>query len=155
MMKVLLAVDGSPSSDAAVAEVCRRPWPTGTEVHVVIVDRPVEPSLLKSSPTIFDEIVKQQRSDALRHLTSAVETLESRSPGLRVGSMLLEGYPKEAIVEEAERWGADLIVLGSHGYGPVKRFLLGSVSLAVATSAPCSVHIVRRAAAGPDDQAQS
>lgn len=153
-MKILLAVDGSPCSNAAVAEVCRRPWPPETEVHVVTVDRPVERSLLKASPTIFDEVVKQQRADALKHLTEAVETLEARAPGLRVMSMLLEGFPKEAIVDEAERWEADLIVVGSHGYGPVKRFLLGSVSLAVATGAPCSVQIVRGPAEDPADVAQ-
>ncbi|MBX3414327.1 MAG: universal stress protein [Pirellulales bacterium] len=142
-MKILLAVDGSPCSNAAVEEVCRRPWPPDTEVHVVTVHRPAEPSLLKSSPTIFDELVKQQRSEALGHLTAAVETLEQRAPGLRVMSLLLEGLPKDAILDEAERWDADLIVVGSHGYSPVRRFLLGSVSLAVATGAPCSVQIVR------------
>jgi nucleotide-binding universal stress UspA family protein len=47
------------------------------------------------------------------------------------------------IVEEAEKWGADLIVLGSHGYGPMSRFLLGSVAHAVALHAPYSVEIVR------------
>jgi nucleotide-binding universal stress UspA family protein len=53
------------------------------------------------------------------------------------------GSPKEAILDEAERWGADLIVVGSHGYGAIQRLFLGSVSLAVATNALCSVEIVR------------
>ena len=56
------------------------------------------------------------------------------------------------IVEEAERWGADLILVGSHGYGSVKRFMLGSVSQAVATHAPCSVEIVR-ACRGAEEKA--
>jgi nucleotide-binding universal stress UspA family protein len=47
------------------------------------------------------------------------------------------------ILKEASRWQADLILLGCHGYGNVKRFLLGSVSQAVALHAPCSVQIVR------------
>jgi nucleotide-binding universal stress UspA family protein len=64
-------------------------------------------------------------------------------PGLTVTSAVLEGNPPEAILDEAERWGADLVVVGSHGYGPVKRRLLGSVSQAVALHAACSVEIVR------------
>jgi nucleotide-binding universal stress UspA family protein len=46
-------------------------------------------------------------------------------------------------VAEAEAWGADLIMLGSQGYGAVARFVLGSVSHAVASHAHCSVEIVR------------
>jgi nucleotide-binding universal stress UspA family protein len=56
---------------------------------------------------------------------------------------VIDGSPKQVIVEQAEQWGADLIVMGCHGFGPVKRFLLGSVSQAVAVHAPCSVEIVR------------
>jgi nucleotide-binding universal stress UspA family protein len=62
---------------------------------------------------------------------------------LRIETRVIDGSPKEEIVEEAETWGADLILIGSHGYGNVKRFMLGSVLQAVATHAPCSVEIVR------------
>ena len=55
------------------------------------------------------------------------------------------GSPKEVILDEADAFGADLIVVGSHGYGMVERFLLGSVSQAVALHAKCSVQIVRGA----------
>jgi nucleotide-binding universal stress UspA family protein len=47
-------------------------------------------------------------------------------------------------MDEAEKWGPDLIVLGSHGYSGWRRFLLGSVSHAVATHEHCSVEIVRQ-----------
>lgn len=142
-MKILLAVDGSPCSDIAIAEVARLPLPTEAVVHVVTVDGPVEPSLLRGVPTAFDEIVRQQRADAARRLNGAVGTLQGLAPGLTVLPKLLEGHPKDAIVGEAERWGADLIVVGSHGYGPIRRFFLGSVSLFVAHHAPCSVLIAR------------
>lgn len=56
----------------------------------------------------------------------------------------IEGEPNTAILNEAEAFGANLIVVGSHGYGVVKRFLLGSVAQAVALNAKCSVEIVRR-----------
>jgi len=69
--------------------------------------------------------------------------VKRNAPGLIVSPVLREGHPKDKILDEAEQWGADLIVVGSHGYGAVRRLFLGSVSLAVAINAPCSVEIVR------------
>jgi nucleotide-binding universal stress UspA family protein len=63
---------------------------------------------------------------------------------------IVEGSPKRVILDEAERWGADLIVVGSHGRRGLQRFLLGSVSQAVALHAPCSVEIVRMPLAQAD-----
>lgn len=143
-MKILLAVDGSAHSDAAVAEVARRPWPRGSEVRVIIVDPPVDSGLiLEESATVFDKLMQQQRSDARRYLQAAVDALKQASPDLTVTPILREGWPKEALLDEAERWKSDLIVVGSHGYGAIRRMFLGSVSLALATNAPCSVEIVR------------
>jgi nucleotide-binding universal stress UspA family protein len=59
-------------------------------------------------------------------------------------SVLIES-PKTVILEEARQWGADLIVLGSHGRGGMERFLMGSVAETVATHAECSVEVVRKA----------
>ncbi len=142
-MKVLLAVDGSPCGDVALAELARLPLPAGAMVHVLTVDARVDPSLLQGAPTAFDEIVSHQRAEAMKRLDASVGTLQRLAPRLTVVPKLLEGNPKDAIVGEAERWGADLIVVGSHGYGPIRRFFLGSVSLFVAHNAPCSVLIAR------------
>lgn len=65
-------------------------------------------------------------------------------PGLTVTSEVLVGSPKQLIVDEAERWQADLVVLGTHGHGAPGRFLLGSVAHSVVLHAPCSVEVVRR-----------
>lgn len=62
---------------------------------------------------------------------------------MKITTKVLSGSPKRVILEEAEAFGADLIVVGSHGYGMFERFLLGSVSQAVALHAKCSVEIVR------------
>jgi len=64
-------------------------------------------------------------------------------PDVSVTTKVMEGSPKDMIVEEAQDWGADLIVLGSHGYGRVRRVLLGSVASAVVVEAPCSVQVAR------------
>jgi nucleotide-binding universal stress UspA family protein len=84
-----------------------------------------------------------------KHGKTTVEQAMSRlrtgegSRSLEITTEVLKGSPKELIVDEATRWSADLIVVGSHGRGAVGRFFLGSVSLAVATHIPCSVEIVR------------
>ena len=83
-----------------------------------------------------------------RHLSSAVvdsavEEIRKKAPGLTVTTNVVEGNPKDAILEESRQWGADLIVVGSHGYGRLKRMVLGSVAGAVVANAPCSVHVAR------------
>jgi nucleotide-binding universal stress UspA family protein len=63
--------------------------------------------------------------------------------GLKAAGSVPSGNAKEVLLEEAKSWGADLIVVGSHGRRGLKRFLLGSVSEAVAMNAHCSVVVVR------------
>jgi len=66
-----------------------------------------------------------------------------RSAGINVSTAIAQGNPKSIILDEAKVWGADLIVLGSHGRKGLERFLVGSVSDAVLRHAHCSVEIVR------------
>lgn len=146
-MRILLAIDGSPCSNSAVDEVCRRPWPVGSEVRIITVLPPLEPPLgeVPDYPTVSacDYLFKQQAEEVSRLLDNSAAGVKLRAPDLCVSSVLLEGRPKDVILDEAERWSADLIVLGSHGRGIIRRLLLGSVSLAVVLNAPCSVEIVR------------
>lgn len=95
------------------------------------------------SPAAHFDSLQQERERASRDVDKAAKEIGERAPDLQVAAEALEGSPKKMIVEEAERWGADLIIVGSHGYGPVKRFLLGSVAQAVVLHAPCSVEVVR------------
>lgn len=146
-MKILLAVDGSEFSQLAVEEIVRRPWPSGTEVRVLSVVHPLpyipflDPGFV--SPATHYVSLNQERERASRDAEKAAKEIREKAPDLKVAVEALEGSPKKVIVEAAQHWGADLIVLGSHGYGAVKGFLLGSVSHAVVLHAPCSVEIVR------------
>ena len=128
--RVLLATDGSETSAAAARALAGRPWPEGSEFTVVSV---AEPWAIKSSRLEPEEAV-----------SSAQQVLASAE--LKATGAVLSGNPKEVILEEARRWKADLIVVGSHGRRGFKRFLLGSVSEAVAMNAHCSVVVVRGAA---------
>ncbi len=146
-MKILLAVDGSPFSDAAVESVSRRPWPDGSEIRIISV---VEPPVMPTSETwtlpenYYNELIKAGEEQARKALEVAASRISSSATTAPVVTAeIIHGYPKHAIVEEADRWGADLIVLGSHGYRGLTRLLLGSVSQAVASQANCSVEIVR------------
>ena len=144
-MKILLAVDGSIYSNAAVNDLASRPWPRDTEVRILSVAQPspyFPDPLLMVAATHFDS-QKDQLERADRTVTDAAAEIARLAPALKVTTQVIEGAPKKVIIEEAERWGCDLIVMGSHGYGPVGRFLLGSVAQAVSTHAPCNVEIVR------------
>jgi nucleotide-binding universal stress UspA family protein len=87
--------------------------------------------------------VKRQETAAAEALTLRVaNTLKSAD--LTTETVVREGDPRSVIVDEAEDWKADLIVVGSHGRTGLKRWLLGSVTQAVVAHAPCSVEVVRR-----------
>lgn len=147
-MKILLAVDGSSCSDAAVAAVAARPWPAGSEIKLLLAIHATVPYIpdpfLLHAAASMDSIARQrQAAEAVLERAAAVLQAGSGTRDLPISRVTVEASPKEAIVDEAERWGADLIVLGSHGRGLVQRFLLGSVSHAVVLHAPCAVEVVR------------
>jgi nucleotide-binding universal stress UspA family protein len=144
-MKILLAIDGSECSRAAVNEVARRPWPADSQVKVISIVEPPVP--LAAEPYMglgvyFEEAEQLMRKEAGKSVEQASAKL-SAAGGLQVSTEILTGSPKRMIVEAAEAWGADLIVVGSHGYQSWERMLLGSVSQSVAAHAECSVEIVR------------
>lgn len=147
-MQILLAVDGSADSQAAVAEVARRPWPTGSAVKIIaVVKLPFVPtaetrSLPESDYTRLEEAMREQAGGALR---AAAAQLQHHPSTLLVTTEILLGQPVEEILAEAQRWPADLIVLGPRGLGGFKRLLLGSTSHGVLQQASCSVLLVRPA----------
>ena len=151
-MKILLAVDGSPCSDAAVAEVGRRPWPEGSAIKVLTAfELPVPPTPegWALPANYFEDLDAALRQQARNTLDEAIATLKSKlSKSTTLDAQMLPGSARSVILEEAERWGADLIVVGSHGYRVWERFLLGSVSQSVVSHAKCSVEVVRCRAAG-------
>ena len=145
-MKVILAIDGSPHSHAALVEFAKQPWPNGTELQVLTVIHPSFPLVM--DPLFLGVSAHVQQAGELRHQAPALVEAASRlirdaEPALTVTTKIVEGGPKDMIVQEARDWGADLIVLGSHGYGRVRRMVLGSVASAVVAKAPCSVQVVR------------
>jgi len=147
-MRILVAIDGSEQSEAAVGEVARRHFPAESEVRVISVVNPPMPLSAESlaiSSGYHGELEKIEREGARRAIEKAALSLRESLAGgsVKITTEVLSGSPKGVILEEAEAFGADLIVVGSHGRGMLERFLLGSVSQAVALHARCSVEIVR------------
>lgn len=146
-MKILLAVDGSSCSEAAVNEVASRPWPSSSELRIVSAFQiPLSPTpeAWAIQPEYYDEMERAVREQAQKIVDVTSSRLkDALGPSVKITGQVLPGSPQSAILEEAEGWKADLIVVGSHGYGTWHRLLLGSVSQAVVSHAKCSVEVAR------------
>src|SRR5215470_10970531 len=129
-MKILLAVDSSAASQAAVREVAARLWPDGSIVRILNV---VDPTYTWNAPGLKESLLKS----AENLVRCASEPL--KLSGIDTTSIVLTGDPKAVVVDYAGQIGADLIVVGSHEASDIVRFLLGSVARAVVRFAPCSV----------------
>jgi nucleotide-binding universal stress UspA family protein len=146
-MKILLAVDGSPCSDAAVEEVGCRPWPDGSSIKVLTafeLPSPPTPEAWALPINYFEEMDLALRKQAENVVERAIGKLKPRlAKTISLDAQIVPGSPQSVILDEAEDWSADLIVVGSHGYRAWERFLLGSVSQSVVSHAKCSVEVVR------------
>lgn len=147
-MKVLVALDHSDCSQLALSSVKGRPWPEQASIKVVHVLEPYDPIDSTANQVQWSEWVKainvERRSSAQNLLDDAVGALQASHAKLCVTSELLESYlPDQAIIETAEDWSADLIVVGSHSRRGIKRLLLGSIAHSVLQQASCSVEIIK------------
>lgn len=134
-MKILLAIDSSSASQNVIAEAVIRPWPSGTRFCVLHI---VDVLGMGRSLAMIDE---EKRYGQILVAAAAEKLVRA---GHETSTDILVGFPRKAVVQYATEWGADFIMVGSHGQGALSRFLLGSVAQAVLHTAPCSVEVVRR-----------
>jgi len=145
-MNILLAMDDSPHSDAALHAVLSRPWPEGSSFFLISVVEPFHPEYAgwhTSYVPLALEAQKELLEATKRLVEESAAKVEQKFGKSKVRYEVMEGYIKDKILETAREWPADLIVMGSHGRRGFTRFLLGSVSEAVVSHAPCSVEIVK------------
>ena len=147
-MRVLLAVDASPCSEAAVRQVIERFTPSDTDVRVVhavewMKEMPLSFQYGQGPSAGHDVIESRERSFARAEALVGKVAGQLESAGFRVSVTTPDADPRHGIIDEARHWKADLIVMGSHGRHGVDRLLLGSVAEGVLRHAPCSVQIVR------------
>ena len=150
-LRILLAIDGSPCSVAAVNDVAHCRLPNGSAVEVLNVIHSRVPMMFDPAFTLAAAHADEQHEQERRSpeiLQAAATRLRRHRPHLDVTTKVVEGVPKDVILREATEWDADRVVVGSHGYGRVGRTVLGSTAATVAAEAPCSVVIARPAPSG-------
>jgi nucleotide-binding universal stress UspA family protein len=148
-MKIILAVDGSKYSHWAERWLAQLPFkeaPRVTVLHVVDLAALMEPVRLSPLAALtYGRLMRQELQRSLRaadRLTAQMaKQLAARWP--RTKAVVAKGDPAEQILARAKRERADLILVGARGVSDIRGFLLGSVSLKVATYAPCSVLVVK------------
>lgn len=143
-MKVIIGVDDSPCSEAAVAWVKKMPWPRGTKIVVLSVARPAVGAYAEvyAPQAPYLEQVMEEQVRHHQELSSKAER-NLRDAGFVTEARIAEGDPRIALVDTARLEQADMIVLGSHGRTGISKLLLGSVASHVVTHAPCTVVVVK------------
>ena len=147
-MKILFATDGGKQCDAAIETLKRLSLGPGDEIKMVsVVDMalPMAIDIYGGFLPDTSELEKSARENAGKIAEDAAAKVRAfvDPDRVKVSSDILFGSPDSRIVETAEEWNANLIIVGSHGYSRWERLLLGSVSDSVVHHAPCSVLVVR------------
>jgi nucleotide-binding universal stress UspA family protein len=143
-MKILIPIDESDHSRAAIDRALATTWPRGTSFVVLSVARtPVTLSTEMYAPGLSydDEVMKAEMEFRRRLADEAVAKL--KGAGFEASGEVIAGDPRLEIVDVARREGVDQILIGSHGRTGLKRLLLGSVASYVVSNAPCSVLVVK------------
>jgi nucleotide-binding universal stress UspA family protein len=144
-VRLLIGLDGSPESESVVREVASRSWPTTSQIKLAVVDDPAGmPFFGNDIPAVVEDETEADHAWGEKILADNAVILRAL-PQIEVITELIEGNPKNELVRAAEEWGADCIFVGSSGSSNRSaRFILGSVSAAVATRAHCSVEVIRK-----------
>jgi len=144
VLRLLVGHDGSPEADRAVAAVCNRVWPAGTEVRIVSVIEELVATRADKMAGIANTVsdINAEEHHWLEYLTGEAQQ-KCIQAGLAASTLVTDGDPKQTLIQEARRWNADTIFIGATGIGLVERLLLGGVSLSVIAHAPCTVEVVR------------
>lgn len=143
-MRILIATDGSEFSLTALRSVANRPWPAGSVAKVISVPEFIlfkDPSYLETHEV--KDLNKASLEDAKLSIAAGVGILSGSELKVCSDVPTFEDRPYLVILNEAETWQADMIVVGSHGRTGFDRIVMGSVAEAVALHAKCSVEVMR------------
>lgn len=157
-MKIMIAYDGSEYSEAAIHDLqfaglpregkvliasVRDSFPASTLSSSDLVEKAVISRRVLSTVALLEEHAVEAAEILNKQMIKASEKVRSYLPEWDVGTGIFSGIPAQSLLQEAEVWQPDLIVLGSHGRTALGRFFLGSVSTEIAEKANCPIRIVR------------
>jgi nucleotide-binding universal stress UspA family protein len=136
--KILVAIDGSPASEKALAAAVDLAGHYKADLTAVSVAEVPE------VVGMVDEVDEIRRGSE-RHFRGIGEAAVEygRSRGVTLRSVVLRGHAADAIIRYAESEGINLVVLGQHGHSRIARFFLGSTTDRVSEHCPCTVMIVK------------
>ncbi len=144
--RIVVGVDGSSGAERAIRSVGSRVWPVGTAVRLVAVDDGTSPTRIAHVLPATAAAIRGGNEEVAAAARVMVEWAEEelRAVGLNASVVNREGDPQRVLLEEARKWAADCIFVGSRGFrSAFERLRLGSVSTALVTNAGCSVEVVR------------
>ena len=146
-MKIIISTDGSDFSRTAVEKACQIiADPKNTEVKVVAVYQAVLPlDAFQQSVEYAEKEERSEQAKAEEFAQARARVIEEKFPnsGLSITSQAIMGAPDQILIDSANKWKADIIVVGSHGRGFLERTFQGSISDSLVHHAPCSVFVVR------------
>lgn len=146
--RILVPVDGSPTSNLGLAEAIKLGKLTGARLlllHAVdIAAVSVTPEAAAATPALFDAM-RDAGTEILARARATAETAGARVETVLVDTLV--GRVSDLVVEQAKSWRADLIVIGTHGRRGVSRLLIGSDAEQVVRASPVPVLLVRAKAA--------
>lgn len=144
-MKILVGVEDKQFAEVIGLFLCQmQGWSEDTEFKIVHVVEPLYFGAIAGYPNdAINSFIEESHRNGLSLVELVACKLQEKFPSLPVICGVLDGHPKEELVNMARKWKADMIVVGSHGRTGLSQFLLGSVSTAVLSDAPCSVVVVK------------
>jgi len=149
-LRILVGVDETPASEVVVAALSARHFPPQTQVKLVTATGVFEyfsSDILGSSVAVVpSDTIDELRRTAAEAATAVQEKLLAAYPDWKVtlSREVIEGDPKSVLLDIAEKWPADAIMLGTRDLSGAERFFIGSVSSAIVAHAPCTVEVIRR-----------
>ena len=145
-MRVLLGVDGSQASDRAVSLVSNLAWPAGSTIDVITA-HPSPAAGSRTPGALLPLDLARERENAVEVAAQGIADDAARrftAPDLTVETRVVRDRASQAILDEAERFEVDLIVLGNRGHGAIASAVLGSTCLEVIDRSPRPLLIARR-----------
>ena len=149
-MKILIATDGSDFSNEAIKK-CSQIINKGKDTAIKIVSVYEQVPIMATEPfavstDYITEMSKVLKKEAENHVSEAMTIIKNSMPDTKIDltTKVELGIPEQVIIETAQEWQADLIIVGSHGRGFWGRAMIGSTSDTIVHNAPCPVLVVRK-----------